>query len=137
MKKLSLGVLLRLLVIIACTATAGAKPPSLKSLAKTVAALQKQVGTQSEELASDDSTMASQGRLGRRGRAGLLRSAHLQRDVSWNTSGSWGRWPGLEDRLPVGQDPDREVCGGDAVCAMDAIWRRVRQLAEEVGDVER
>jgi len=50
MKKLLLAVLVCALVLLAATATAGAKTPTLKSLAKTVAALQKKVAAQAKTI---------------------------------------------------------------------------------------
>jgi uncharacterized coiled-coil protein SlyX len=68
MKKLLLAVLVSALLLFACTATASAKAPTLKSLAKTVAALQKRVTAQAKtiatlkaDLTSAKQTIASQG----------------------------------------------------------------------------
>jgi hypothetical protein len=61
MKKLMLAVLVCSLVLLAFTATASAGTPSLKSLAKTVAALQKRVNSLSSNLTAAKATIAGQG----------------------------------------------------------------------------
>jgi hypothetical protein len=58
MKKLLLAVLIAGLLSITCAATAGAGTPTLKSLAKTVAALQKKVKTQATTVAALKSDLA-------------------------------------------------------------------------------
>ena len=58
-KKLLLAALVCSLVLLGATATASAKTPSLKSLAKTVAALQKKVNGQSSTITSQAASIAS------------------------------------------------------------------------------
>jgi uncharacterized coiled-coil protein SlyX len=59
MKKLLLVVLVTSLVLFACTASASAKTPTPKSLAKSVAALQKKVAAQARTITSLSKDLAS------------------------------------------------------------------------------
>ena len=61
MKKLVLAMLVCLVVLLAGGTVANAKTPSLKKLARTVAALQKKVNTQAASIASQGRTIGAQG----------------------------------------------------------------------------
>jgi hypothetical protein len=61
MKKLVLAMLVCLVVLLAGGTVANARTPSLKKLAKTVAALQKKVKTQAVTIASQGRTIGAQG----------------------------------------------------------------------------